>query len=468
MKSVVFILVVFLSIANLGYGQNVSGKKLIKAATQLEKEGKNREAIELINSNFTKNGKYQNQVTLQLASIQVNSMLLDSAKNTLSLIKDQELGKLSKEFQKINEKVRIGKEQYEIAIALAKKSVQSKNYDKANLAYNDALKFDIGNYKAWFGLAEVQSLKLQHQEAVKLYKITSKKYYTDPQELVHTFEHLAEEYIAIRDPYKAIQVCEEAELINKMDPMITFLKGKAMFYQRDFDIAIGVLSSAILLDKSFADGYFYRGSCYHETKKYENAIKDFTKVISYKTMVQESYSQRAKCYFDLKQYDNAENDFKELEKLEEQHFHAVNAVGICQFYQQKYDLASVSFTKAIDFVGKDSTTISIEFYQYNLAMANYKNNKFDESLRLLNLLASNNSSNPVYNIMYTQVLIDNENYKEAGSWVEKSMLVNPSVKEYYELSIKIANILGDTDKAADLGFRKSRVHGVNYNLDLKF
>ena len=468
MKLKVVLFIGFLFVVNSFHAQKVSGKKLLKSVATLQKENKNVEGIKLIQSNFTDNGKYQTRIVIELASMQVSVKGLDSAKYSLSLIETEDIGKLESSYNEVSDKIKEGKENYEIAIALAKKHVQSSSFDAANLAYNDALQFDEGNYKVWFGLAEVQSLRRNHQEAIKLYKKASLKYYNSPQELVHTYEHLAEEYIAVRMPYQAIQVCEKAELINKMDPMITFLKGKAMYYQRDFDLAEGVLSSAILLDKGYPDAYYYRGSCYFETKKYENAINDFSKVLELGVLTQESYSQRALSYYGLGQFDKAENDFKELVKLEDKHFHAQNAVGVCQFKQEKYDSAIVSFSQAIDFVGKDSNVINIKLYQYNLALAYNRNRELDKAEVLFSRLANKNRSYPLYTIMYTQTLMDQGNYKMADTFISEALKLNSSVKEYYELSIKIAKKNGDTNKVGELVFRMKRVHGDQQNLDVKF
>ena len=456
--SIIFVAVFSMSIAN---AQNLKGKKLLKAVAVLGETGQTRTAIDLINKNFKNSGKQEAEVALELAKLQVKAMLLDSANLSLGIAEKSDDNEITAEIEKLNPQISGLKEKYTIEIALGYKNLQDNKLDAAVMAFNEALKYDTGNYEAFLGLGEIEQLRGNHEAAIPVFKKTALKYTESKKELAHVYEHLAEGYIAIRNSLKAIETCDLAIGLDSENTEVIYLKGKAIYYQRNFSEAIELFTTFLKAGNTNPNVNFYRGECYFETKKYTEAIEDYNETIKLDKEMHDAYMSRGKCHYLLEDYENAELDFKVVAKLSDEHFYAQNAVGMSLYYQSKFEEAIPYFEKAV-------ANSTLKGYKYNFAMAYYKNNQLELALKYFNELGVSDRYEISYNIMHCNVLMAKNDYEAAKVWMVASMKSNPFNREYLELSGKIYEKLGDVEESKNATSISNDMHGDPINLDLVF
>jgi tetratricopeptide (TPR) repeat protein len=456
--SIIFIAVFSMSIAN---AQNLKGKKLLKAVAVLGETGQTRTALDLINKNFKNSGKQEAEVALVLAKLQVKAMLLDSANLSLGIAEKSDDDDIVAGIAQLNPQIAELKEKYTIEIALGYKNLQDNKLDAAAMAFNEALKYDTGNYEAFLGLGEIEQLGGNHETAISVFKKTALKFTGGKKELAHVYEHLAEGYIAIRNSLKAIETCDLAMELDSENTEVIYLMGKAIYYQRNFHEAIDLFTTFLDAGYTNPNVNYYRGECYYETKKYKEAVADFTEAIKLDKEMHSAYILRGICYFNLKEFKIAEFDFKEVAKLSEKNFFAQNAVGMSLYYQDK-------FVEAIPYFEKAVANSTLNGYKYNLAMAYYKNNQLELSLKYFDELGVSARYGVSYNVMHCKVLMANNDYESAKVWMVASMKSNPFNREYLELSGEIYEKLGDVGESKNATSISNDMHGDSINLDLVF
>ena len=441
--------------------QEIHGKKLLKQAVSLEANDDTRGAIDLINSNLEKNGKYQSDIDLKLAALQVNAYLLDSAKISLSRAESFNNEKILEEIILLKQTLASKKEHYQIAVALGNKFLIEKNNDSALASFNEAITFDTGNYEAYLGFGEIEENSGEIDASIVSFKQALTKYNNDIHEQSHVYEHLAKAYLAKRMAKEAISVCDAGIEIDPTNQELIFRKGQGQYYQRNFRFAISSFNQFINSGGKVTEAYGYRANCFYEIKKYEEAVSDFNQALAIDSTLTEAYYQRGLSYYQLKKYDNAKSDFEYLITLNENNFVAYNAVGVCDYANGNFKEAVANFEKTV----KISTSQS---YQYNLGMAYFENNQFDEALVVFNTLGKLNRDEPKYNVMHCKVLLAKKDYNSANEWVEASMKTNPYVKEYLEVSGEIYDKLGRTLDSKDMISRTNDIYGDPVDFTLKF
>lgn len=442
--------------------QGLKGKKLLKHVSSLQETGQSWLAIETINNNFDHNGKSQAEVALKLAELLMQQQLLDSANYALSISEMLNNSKLAEEVVIQRELLDAEKEKFQIEILLAFNAIEKGELADANAAILDAQKYDRGNYQIWLALGEISQEQRDHDEAIKNFQIALSKIMVVGSEKAHVYEHLAESYLDLRISLKAIAAVDSGLALDNENMELLFLKGKAVYFQRDFVNAIDLFEQYNLAKPSNGKVYFFLAESYFELRKYELAIEQYRLSLTLDSTVSNAYMGRGRSYYALGKYEQAEADFIQLLSFYKENYYALNAVGLSQYGQGEFDSALTYFEKAVALSGTNH-------YTYNLAMASFKSGQFENALQHFASLQAANKYSIKYNVGYTQSLIALKKYQEAKLWIDESLKGNPMVREYLVLALEINDKLGNISDAKEFQNKSEVVaNDTPRNLDLNF
>ena len=94
-----------------------------------------------------------------------------------------------------------------------------------------------------------------------------------------------------------------------------FVKGRELFYNKDYDSAIEQFNKVIEMDDKFVQAYNMRGSCYSALKKNEEAVKDFSKAIELNPDNRGAYLGRSSVYKAMGKLPQAKSDTLNANKI---------------------------------------------------------------------------------------------------------------------------------------------------------
>ena len=95
----------------------------------------------------------------------------------------------------------------------------------------------------------------------------------------------------------------------------TFVKGRELFLNKDYDSAIEQFTKVIEMDEKFVEAYKIRGNCYLALKKNEEAVKDFSKAIEIDPSNRGSFSNRSLAYKAMGKLPQAKADALKASKI---------------------------------------------------------------------------------------------------------------------------------------------------------
>ena len=440
MKKIAIVLIALLSTVSVLDAQEIAGKKILKTAKKMIAKGQNRDAVSMMTRNIGNAGNSTSEVWLQLGTLQKEILLLDSANISLNeALKstDEELKlKATQELELVAKQ----KEKYNFNLVLFKAYIRQKDWVTASMSGAECLNYDTGNYEVWFGFAEVAEFNQSVDASLAMYQKTALKYIPTRQELAHVYEHISEAFLVKQEFRKAIEEADKAIETDKFSREGYYLRGKGYFNLHDYQEAEKSLNTYLAHIVNNKHAWELRGDCYFYLKRYSSAIVDYTKAIQLDSSMTDAYSQRGKSYYFTKQYSKAELDFAYLNTLFQNNYYAINAIGLCAYQQEKYDKAVSYFKQVIKLSTQDS-------YQFNLAMAYYKNKQLKLSLAYFDQLAQSHRYEPNYNVAKTWVLLELNELSSALNWINASIKENPYIKEYYAVRAKVYRKMKETKKA---------------------
>jgi tetratricopeptide (TPR) repeat protein len=437
------------------------GKKLLKQASVLVEKGDERKAISLLSNNFNETDKYVDLVGYELAELLVKAKLLDSANYYLRYSEKKESSKIDGEIALKRTKIDSLKEQFNIANLTAWKAFDAEDYLTADAQFSKALSIDLGHYEPYLGKAEILFVGGQHEQSIKGFKESLKRYFPTVKEKAHVYEHLAEAFLVERNSMQTIKACDSGLEIDPDNSALLFYKAKAYYYQRLFIEAEEYFTKFIRFNAVHAEAWYYRGACFYYLRKYEEAANSITTSIENDSTQNDAYNLRGRSWYELKEYDKAVHDFDKLSQQFEGNFYAINAKGLCYYAMKEFDSAVVNFEQAV----KLSPTAS---YQFNLINAYIKNNQNEEAVELCLELSEENRSSEKLNILHCQALINMKKYEQAKEWLEGSLKINPYVTEYFDLGQTIYKEIGNTSESKEFKSRSSSYELNPINMDLLF
>lgn len=440
MKRIVFVLAIVFGFITVLEAQKISSKKVLKTAKKIANKANPRDALTYLTQHIDSTDKNVAKVFVQLGIYQREMLLLDSAKLTFEeALKSMDV-EIQSEAKSQLEMVAKQKEKYNFNLVLFKSYIRQTDWVTANMSSTECQKYDTGNYALWFGLGEVAEHTKSVQEALELYQKASKKYVDSLPELAHIYEHISEMYI-IQNKYSlAIDAANQSIKADKTWYEAYLLKGKAYFNLHDYSNAESNISIYLEHVSDNKEAWFLRGESLFYQKRYSSALSDYSASLAIDEKMTEARMNRAKSLYFLKQYQFASEDFEYLNNMFDGNYFALNGLGLCAYQQEKYDTAVRYFEQV--------TTLSTQdYYQFNLAMAYYRNKQLKLALRYFDILAQNHRYEPNYNVAKTWVLIELNELKKAKNWIDDSIKHNPYIKEYYAVRAKIYRKLNETKKA---------------------
>lgn len=444
-----------------GNAQELTGKKLLKSASSLAKEGKVVEARDLLNKNYSSEDKWASFLTFELGKLYANSKMLDSADWYFELTKKSNNRKLEDKLNASEASLSQKKEQFKIEILTGWKAMDAGDPKMANQGFDNALLLDTGNYEPYQAKGEILAKEGKMRAAVLKYQKALTKFFPDSKDKTHLMEHLAAAQIKMGDPYSAIKTCRLGLQLEPENQELLFLTATAYYAQKMFLEANTNFIKVIRLAPDHTQAWFYSGSSYYAGKDYSNAIKCFNSCLKYDSNYYSAYSERAKTYIAMNKYEEAKKDYAYLVKIMDGNFYAMNAAGICDFHSENYEKAVKNFQNAVAL----SPTKS---YKYNLARAYMENNQNEEALIICEEFAESSPTNKRFNIIHVKCLMRLKRFTEAEVYLNQSITKNPHVLEYLELGAELFEITGNQAASKNATSIGGDLNVDRINQDLRF
>jgi len=202
--------------------------------------------------------------------------------------------------------------------------------------------------------------------------------------------------------------------------------GAEHMLNRNYDLSLRYLNSAINENTEYYKGYYNRGLLYAQTNRLNEALKDFTRAIELNRYTK-AYVGRANVYYLLHDYSKAIADANEVLKKEPQNPRANFTIANCYDDMNELDKAMNYYNLAIA-----SNTTDASYY-LRRAIVYGKRKELNQSLNDLNTATSINPS-----------------YAEAYYW-----------KGVVKVNLK-QNPCEDLKRSADLGFDAALASLRNY------
>jgi len=179
-------------------------------------------------------------------------------------------------------------------------------YDEAIIEYNEAIRLNPDNAKAYSSLAVAYQKKGQYKEAIIFY---NKAIHLDPNNADNYFLRgctysggLHQYDLAIKDFDVAIKYKDNAEARR--------CRGNAYNFIKQYDKAIVDLDEAIRLDPYNANVYSSLGFSYLKKGQYKQAIDEHKKAIDHDQNDYSNFLQLGCIYVEIGQYDEAVKNFE--------------------------------------------------------------------------------------------------------------------------------------------------------------
>lgn len=441
------------------FSQELQGKKLVKSANEMVENGKERDAITLLTSNFHKDDKSVDLVVLNLSQLLVKHKLLDSANFYLSLIKIEESGKKSGELMTLKTEIDSLKEQYQIATISAWRAFDNEDYLTSDQEFSKALSIDEGYYESYAGKAEILFVGGNYKEAIQGFKESLTKYFPNEKEKAHVYEHLAEAYLAERNAFKTIQVCDEGLALEKENGKLLKYKATALYYQRQFMDAEEYFTQYLRFFPEDAEVLYMKGACFYNEKDYTNAIEVFTEAIKFKS-INDAYNLRGRSYYETKVYDKAILDFQYLSNQFEGNFYAINAIGVVYYAENRFD-------SSIFYLEQAAESSGLYRHQFNLIKSYIAGAEYDKAISFCQTIEDGAKNQVTFYILFCEALMKSGNYMEAQLKLETAMEVNPFIKEYIEMAVIIYEKNGDTMRSKDFNSKSQGMNLYPQNMSMK-
>ncbi len=187
---------------------------------------------------------------------------------------------------------------------------QSKEYDKAIEAYEEAVKINPKDDSAYNNMGSAYANKKEYDKAIEAYK-------------------------------KAIE-------INPKYDSAYYNMGIAYDDKKEYDKAIDAFEKAIEINPKYADAYNNMGNAYYNKKEYDKAIEVYKKAIEINPKYADAYYNMGITYSNKKEYDKAIEVYKKAIEINPKYADAYYNMGIAYRHKKEYDKAIEAYKKAIE------------------------------------------------------------------------------------------------------------------------
>lgn len=171
-------------------------------------------------------------------------------------------------------------------------------------------------------------------------------------------------------------------LLTKLDPRNAdnfYQVGHIYETQNRYDLALGFMQKAAMLDKKHAKAHAEIGLMLYRTKQFNEAKKEIDMAIKLSPETYSSYYYLGKILKDAKDFPGAIKAFEKAQRDQDVKQKAIIEHGSCYMLVNKYDSAAVDFQRAID-LDKNNSSPETLYARYFLATCYEKSRKIDKAI----------------------------------------------------------------------------------------
>lgn len=210
-------------------------------------------------------------------------------------------------------------------------------------------------------------------------------------------------------------------LLTKMEPNNAenfFQTGRIYELQNRYDIALGFMQKAAMIDKKHAKAHAEIGLMLYRTKQYEAAKKEIDTAIRLSPETYSSYYYLGKILKDQKDLNSAIKAFEKAQRDPEVRQKALIEHGSCFMVANRYDNAAMDFQRAID-LDKNNSNPETLFARYFLGLCFEKARKIDDAIK-----------------QWEEIYKRNKNFRDVASKLQeyKDLQANDYLKDYLTCS----------------------------------
>jgi len=210
-------------------------------------------------------------------------------------------------------------------------------------------------------------------------------------------------------------------LLTKMEPNNAenfYQAGRIYELQNRYDIALGFMQKAAMLDKKHAKAHAEIGLMLYRTKQFEAARKEIDTAIKLSPETYSSYYYLGKILKDQKDLNSAIKAFEKAQRDPEVRQKALIEHGSCFMVANRYDNAAMDFQRAID-LDKANSNPETLFARYFLGLCYEKSRKIDDAIK-----------------QWEEIYKRNKNFRDVASKLQeyKDLQANDYLKDYLTCS----------------------------------
>ncbi|MCR5252257.1 MAG: tetratricopeptide repeat protein [Treponema sp.] len=210
-------------------------------------------------------------------------------------------------------------------------------------------------------------------------------------------------------------------LLTKMEPNNAenfYQAGRIYELQNRYDIALGFMQKAAMLDKKHAKAHAEIGLMLYRTKQFEAARKEIDTAIKLSPENYFSYYYLGKILKDQKDLNSAIKAFEKAQRDPEVRQKALIEHGSCFMVANRYDNAAMDFQRAID-LDKTNSNSETLFARYFLGLCYEKSRKIDDAIK-----------------QWEEIYKRNKNFRDVASKLQeyKDLQANDYLKDYLTCS----------------------------------
>ncbi len=200
----------------------------------------------------------------------------------------------------------------ELVYELAKKELQSKNYDKAFHIYRRLMQTSQNSARPLVGMARIAIERKENEQALK---------YLDEAEArnkfyIHTFSERGKAFALLSKTEDAIVQFKHAIKLSPLNPIRYEEAAELLFKLQRHQEAIDLLSIAIENKLSFPRLHHYLSQSYFAVKNYKAAIRHIKLAINQEPENIAYLNQLGICYKESEQFEEANKTYNTVIKLD--------------------------------------------------------------------------------------------------------------------------------------------------------
>lgn len=196
--------------------------------------------------------------------------------------------------------------------------IQTEQYDKALLHFQELVKIDKEDFEAWLEIGMLQSRLRDTAAAIKAMETSYSLLPIDYSGLA-----LANLLVSQNDG-RALEICDIilGKDSSEFQTDAFYLKGVYYAANKNNAMAIAQFDSCIKRDWKFIDAYLEKGIIYYHQQKYEQALETFTLSATVSNTVADSYFWMGRCYEAMGRKQEAADSYLRALQLDKQFYEA--------------------------------------------------------------------------------------------------------------------------------------------------